>query len=256
MTGMQPTGGRTSRRGFLGQTMTTAAAGLATVSALSASGCSESLRRASGRKAGGFVGKDDVVLFQGDSITDAGRDRKTRGQRQRQAGPGQRLRLFSSSSHLLAEHCRRRPEDLQSRHQRPQGLPARRAMGQGLPRAQAQPRQHPDRRQRHLAQAQRPIRRHGRSLRERLPGPPGADANASCRACGWWSASRSCSAAGPSTTSGSPNSTATGPPPGGWRPISAPCSCRSSRRSTRRSRRPRPPTGPATAFIRRWPART
>jgi lysophospholipase L1-like esterase len=76
MTGMQPTRGRTSRRGFLGQTVTTAAAGLAAVSVLSASGCSESMRRASGRKAGGFIGKDDVVLIQGDSITDAGRDKK------------------------------------------------------------------------------------------------------------------------------------------------------------------------------------
>jgi lysophospholipase L1-like esterase len=34
------------------------------------------MRHTSGRKAGGFIGKDDVVLIQGDSITDAGRDKK------------------------------------------------------------------------------------------------------------------------------------------------------------------------------------
>ena len=76
MTGMQLTGGRTSRRGFLSHTVTAAAAGLAAVSTLSVSGCSDSMKQVSGRKSGGFIGKGDVVLLQGDSITDAGRDKK------------------------------------------------------------------------------------------------------------------------------------------------------------------------------------
>ena len=159
-----------NRRQFLGNTMA-AAAGLA---ALSVSGCSESTRRSAGQASAGFVGKGDVVLFQGDSITDAGRDRK----REDNANDKRALGGGYALLHLVAPagRARRRgPEDLQPRHQRQQGLPTRRTMGQGLHRAEAQPPQHPDRRQRHLAQAQRPVRRHGRSLRERLSGPPGAD---------------------------------------------------------------------------------
>ena len=102
MTGMQLTGGRTSRRGFLGRTMTAAAAGLAAVSALSASGCSESMRRASGRKSGGFIGKGDVVLLQGDSITDAGRDKKREDNANDVRALGSGYALFIASQ-LLGE---------------------------------------------------------------------------------------------------------------------------------------------------------
>jgi len=64
----------TTRRRFLGGTVT----GLAALSALS-SGCSGPLTRSSGRTAQRFISDGDIVLFQGDSITDAGRDRKREG---------------------------------------------------------------------------------------------------------------------------------------------------------------------------------
>jgi len=104
MTDMDRAAGRTSRRCFLGNTVTAAAAGLATVSALSSSGCSESMRQASARKSNGFVKSGDVVLFQGDSITDASRD-KNRGNNAndvRALGTG--YALFTASQ-LLAERA-------------------------------------------------------------------------------------------------------------------------------------------------------
>ncbi len=70
---MPPAEGRTTRRCFLSGTMT--AAGLATVSALSAAGGCQSTADPSARTARRIIGNGDVVLFQGDSITDAGRDR-------------------------------------------------------------------------------------------------------------------------------------------------------------------------------------
>jgi len=96
-------GERTSRRRFLGNTMT-AAAGLAAVSGLSLSGCSESMRRASGQKSSQFIRSGDVVLFQGDSITDAGRDRNREGNANdvRALGTGYALYI---ASQLLAERA-------------------------------------------------------------------------------------------------------------------------------------------------------
>ncbi len=61
----------TTRRRFLGTTAATVAA-----AALSSSGCSDPMARSSGRAARGLIGDGAVVLFQGDSITDAGRDRQ------------------------------------------------------------------------------------------------------------------------------------------------------------------------------------
>lgn len=99
-----PTGEHTSRRRFLGNTMTAAAAGLATISALSTCGCSESTRQASGRKSSSFVKSGDVVLFQGDSITDAGRDRKREDNANDVRALGTGYALFISSQ-LLARRA-------------------------------------------------------------------------------------------------------------------------------------------------------
>ncbi len=60
--------GNTSRRRFLGD----AVAVLAGTSLLSAAGCSVASKRAVG---GGMIEAGNVVLFQGDSITDAGRNK-------------------------------------------------------------------------------------------------------------------------------------------------------------------------------------
>lgn len=91
---------RTSRRGFLGA----AATGLAAVSALSFAGCAKSMRRASGGKSKSFINTGDVVLFQGDSITDAGRDRNREGNPNDARGLGTGY-AFLTASRLLAEHA-------------------------------------------------------------------------------------------------------------------------------------------------------
>jgi lysophospholipase L1-like esterase len=90
----------TSRRGFLGGTV----AGLAAVSALSSSGCSESTKRAPGQKSTPLFQSGDVVLFQGDSITDAGRDKNREGNANegRALGSGY---AFLLASRLLAERA-------------------------------------------------------------------------------------------------------------------------------------------------------
>jgi lysophospholipase L1-like esterase len=61
---------RTSRRRFLGD----AAAVLAGASLMSATGCSVTPKTSAGT-GGGLIGAGDVVLFQGDSITDASRNK-------------------------------------------------------------------------------------------------------------------------------------------------------------------------------------
>ncbi len=88
----------TTRREFIGR----AAAGLTATSLLSASGCSRSMAKVSGRK-GGLIGPGSVVLFQGDSITDAGRDRKREDNANdaRALGTGY---AFLAAAALLADH--------------------------------------------------------------------------------------------------------------------------------------------------------
>ncbi len=66
---------RTSRRGFLG----TATAAAATISAMSLSGCSETAKRPFAKNSHGLIANGDTVLLQGDSITDAGRNREREG---------------------------------------------------------------------------------------------------------------------------------------------------------------------------------
>jgi lysophospholipase L1-like esterase len=57
----------------------------------------------SGKRAGGLIGSGDVVLFQGDSITDAGRDRghENEPNNARALGSGY---AFLLACHLLAQH--------------------------------------------------------------------------------------------------------------------------------------------------------
>lgn len=66
----------TTRRDFLGKTAATTAAALTASTMLASSGCSNAMRRLSGSAKLGFIGQGDVVLLQGDSITDAGRNRR------------------------------------------------------------------------------------------------------------------------------------------------------------------------------------
>jgi lysophospholipase L1-like esterase len=102
MTNMYPRDGHTSRRRFLGQAAT-AAAGLAAASALSASGGCQSLTGASGRRDRGFLRHGDVVLFQGDSITDASRNRGQEDNPNNAPALGDGY-AFLLACHLLAQH--------------------------------------------------------------------------------------------------------------------------------------------------------
>jgi lysophospholipase L1-like esterase len=90
---------RTSRRCFLGKT-----AAAAFLSAAALSGCSESNKRASAKASQGLIRNGDVVLFQGDSITDAGRDRKREDNANDKGALGSGY-AFLISSHLLAERA-------------------------------------------------------------------------------------------------------------------------------------------------------
>ncbi|OHB66760.1 MAG: lysophospholipase [Planctomycetes bacterium RBG_13_62_9] len=93
---VHPTDGRTTRRHFLGTTAT--AAGVAAFSALASSGCSIPMARSASRPADQFVGNGDVILFQGDSITDAGRDRG------REDNPNDARALGNGYAFLIASH--------------------------------------------------------------------------------------------------------------------------------------------------------
>ncbi len=104
MAGVQQTAGYTSRRRFLGTIVTAGAAGAATVSALASSGCSDSMRRPSGAKPGGSIQHGDTILFQGDSITDAGRDRKRESNANDARALGNGYVLFAASQ-LLADRA-------------------------------------------------------------------------------------------------------------------------------------------------------
>lgn len=94
----------TSRREFIGKAATATAAALTASSLLPTSGCSSSMAKLSGDKNGGWIEAGDVVLFQGDSITDAGRDRRREGNANdaRALGTGY---AFLTAAGLLADHC-------------------------------------------------------------------------------------------------------------------------------------------------------
>ena len=84
----------TTRRRFLGATAATFAA----AAGLSSSGCANSMARTSGRAARGLVGDDTVILFQGDSITDAGRNR------QRQDNPNDASAMGNGYASIIASY--------------------------------------------------------------------------------------------------------------------------------------------------------
>jgi lysophospholipase L1-like esterase len=93
----------TTRRNFLKKTA--AAAGLTASSLLSFPGCSNPAIVSSGRTSARLSENNNVILFQGDSITDAGRDRR----RQNNANEARAMGTgyaFLAGSQLLAEHYR------------------------------------------------------------------------------------------------------------------------------------------------------
>ena len=97
---------QSTRRDFLRMTATAAAGTLGAAAILSGSGCSSTAKSPFRSASGGLIGTNSVILFQGDSITDAGRDRS----REKHANDGRALGsgyAFLAACQLLAE----RPAD-------------------------------------------------------------------------------------------------------------------------------------------------
>jgi lysophospholipase L1-like esterase len=93
---------RSTRRTFL-QRAACAGAALGAASILPVSGCSSLTGASSRRASGGLIRPNSVILFQGDSITDAGRDRS----REKNANDVRALGsgyAFFAAAQLLAEH--------------------------------------------------------------------------------------------------------------------------------------------------------
>lgn len=103
MTQSGSTKGTTTRREFIGKAAATTAVTLATSSLLSSAGCSSSTARLAGKK-GGRIEAGNVVLFQGDSITDAGRDRQREGNANDIRALGSGYALLAGAA-LLANHA-------------------------------------------------------------------------------------------------------------------------------------------------------
>jgi lysophospholipase L1-like esterase len=96
-----------SRRNFL-KTTAVASASLTISSILSSSGCSSALISSKDRASYRLTEKNSVILFQGDSITDAGRDRKRVNNANEPSALGTGF-VFLAASQLLAEHFEAKP---------------------------------------------------------------------------------------------------------------------------------------------------
>jgi lysophospholipase L1-like esterase len=108
MTNQQLKDRYTTRRNFLKKTAATAA-GLTASSILSSSGCTKSAAGSLGRAPFRLSENNNIILFQGDSITDAGRDRR----RQSSANDPRAMGIgyaFIAGSQLLAEHYNAGPK--------------------------------------------------------------------------------------------------------------------------------------------------
>ena len=103
------TNSQNTRRNFLKKTAAVTAGGLAASSILTSSGCSEAIAYPFGGPACRLTDKNNVVLFQGDSITDAGRDKRNLSNihDSRALGNGY---VMLAAAQLLDEYCRTRPK--------------------------------------------------------------------------------------------------------------------------------------------------
>jgi lysophospholipase L1-like esterase len=97
-----------SRRDFL-KTAATATAGLTISSILTSAGCSSVLQGSSGRAKYRLTEKNNCFLFQGDSITDAGRNRRRQNNSNEPSALGTGY-VFFAAAQLLAEYCDASPK--------------------------------------------------------------------------------------------------------------------------------------------------
>ncbi|MGD2093621.1 MAG: SGNH/GDSL hydrolase family protein [Phycisphaerales bacterium] len=98
----------TTRRNFLKKVAGATAAGL-TVSSILPSGCSNTMAMSSGRKSYRLTERNNVILFQGDSITDAGRSKRRQDNANdiRAMGIGY---VLLAASEVLAGYCEVKPK--------------------------------------------------------------------------------------------------------------------------------------------------
>jgi lysophospholipase L1-like esterase len=103
MTELDSRGNGTSRRRFLGDAATAIAAVTAS-SLLSTSGCATASKQSAGASAGGLLGKGNVILFQGDSITDMGRNKSRENNANDAGAMGTGYVLLTASEILARRH--------------------------------------------------------------------------------------------------------------------------------------------------------
>jgi lysophospholipase L1-like esterase len=98
-----------SRRNFIKNSAALTAAGLTVSSILSASGCSENITCPFIGAACRLTDKNNTILFQGDSITDSGRDRRSQNNANAPRAMGTGYVLLAASQ-LLDEHSKVKPK--------------------------------------------------------------------------------------------------------------------------------------------------
>ncbi len=109
MTKLHSKDNQTTRRNFLKKTAAVTAAGLTASSILTSSGCSETIVCPFGRAACRLTDKNNVILFQGDSITDLGRDRRRQNNANEPRAMGTGYVLLAASE-LLDEYSKAKPK--------------------------------------------------------------------------------------------------------------------------------------------------
>ena len=105
----RPSNNQTTRRKFLKNSAAVTAAGLSVSSILSTSGCSENIANPFGWTTRHLTDKNNVVLFQGDSITDSGRDRRSQNNANDPRAMGTGYVLLAASQ-LLDEYSKVKPK--------------------------------------------------------------------------------------------------------------------------------------------------
>lgn len=105
----RPANNQTTRRNFLKNTAAVTAATLTTSSILSSAGCSETIALPFCGTACRLTDKNNIILFQGDSITDSGRDRKRQNIANEPPAMGTGYVLLAASQ-LLDEYSEVKPK--------------------------------------------------------------------------------------------------------------------------------------------------
>jgi len=100
---------QTTRRNFLKKTAAVTAAGLTASSLLTSSGCSENMKCPLSGATCSLTEKNNVILFQGDSITDFGRDKRNQSNAHDSRALGSGYVLLAASE-LLDKYCRAKPK--------------------------------------------------------------------------------------------------------------------------------------------------